>query len=80
MHALPSTGATAALKMEVAREIESLIDGAVLLHIPDELAWMLFLEGKDVETIGGRTPSLNISKLTIFFFKMDMITFFFGNS
>ncbi|KAF9071064.1 TPR-like protein [Rhodocollybia butyracea] len=52
MVALPSTEQTATTKMQIMKEIENLISGTVLLHIPDELAWTLFLEKKDVETIG----------------------------
>ncbi|KIK67005.1 hypothetical protein GYMLUDRAFT_37036 [Collybiopsis luxurians FD-317 M1] len=50
---LPSTGDSVITKMEVVKEMESMINGAVLLHIPDDLAWILYLERKDVETIAG---------------------------
>ncbi|KAF5389426.1 hypothetical protein D9757_004371 [Collybiopsis confluens] len=40
-----------ALKVGVATEIEGMVSGAVLLHIPDDLAWTLYLERKNVETI-----------------------------
>ncbi|KAJ3849717.1 superkiller protein 3 [Lentinula lateritia] len=48
MCSLPDSGNTIATKEEVMKEIEGLISGTVLLHIPDELAWMLFLERKNV--------------------------------
>ncbi|KAJ3841697.1 TPR-like protein [Lentinula raphanica] len=40
-------------KEKVIKEIDDLISGMVLLHIPDDLAWTLFLEQKDVENIDG---------------------------
>lgn len=33
-------------------EIQAMIDGIVLLNIPDELAWSLYIEGKNVDKIG----------------------------
>ena len=39
-------------KRKLALEIEKLVSGAVLLHVPDELAWSTFIDGKDSETIG----------------------------
>ncbi|KAJ3913647.1 superkiller protein 3 [Lentinula edodes] len=51
MCSLPNSANTIATKEEVMKEIEGLISGTVLLHIPDELAWTLFLERKDVAHI-----------------------------
>ncbi|KAJ4000018.1 TPR-like protein [Lentinula boryana] len=53
MISLPASGDMMTMKEEVIKEIEDLISGMVLLHIPDELAWMLFLDKKDVENIDG---------------------------
>ena len=39
-------------KTKVASELEDLVNGVVLLGIPDELAWTIFIEGKDCDTIG----------------------------
>lgn len=39
----------------MAAEVERLINGMVLLKIPDELAWSLFIEGKDAAKIGAVT-------------------------
>jgi hypothetical protein len=33
-------------------EVDKLVSGAVLLRVPDELAWTTFIDGKDSETIG----------------------------
>ncbi|KAK7466875.1 Superkiller protein 3 [Stygiomarasmius scandens] len=51
LHALPTTADAATMKNKIREEITDLISGAVLLKLPDELAWTLFIEGKDVETI-----------------------------
>jgi len=50
--ALPTTGNQAKLKKMLAAEVQELISGMVLLQIPDELAWLLFIDGRDCETIG----------------------------
>lgn len=62
LFALPtsvSAGPNASIKPELverkktlAKEVEELVEGMVLLKIPDELAWSLVIEGKDSETIG----------------------------
>jgi superkiller protein 3 len=49
LHALP---VSAAAKVETARDLEGMVNGAVILGIPDELAWTIFIEGKDCATIG----------------------------
>ncbi|KAF9267372.1 superkiller protein 3 SKI3 [Marasmius fiardii PR-910] len=51
LHSLSSTDTTDGSKMKTANEVADLIKGTVLLKIPDELAWLLFLDGKDAETI-----------------------------
>jgi len=50
--ALPTTGDQVKLKKTLAVEVQELVSGMVLLQIPDELAWLLFIDGKDCETIG----------------------------
>jgi superkiller protein 3 len=52
LHALPSSSEFASVKSKVATELENLVNGAVILRIPDEMAWVLFIDGKDCETIG----------------------------
>lgn len=39
-------------KKALAKEVEELVEGMVLLKVPDELAWNLVIEGRDVDTIG----------------------------
>ncbi len=39
-------------KARLAVEVEELINGIVLLKIPDEAAWMLSIESKDAARIG----------------------------
>ncbi|KAK7056865.1 Superkiller protein 3 [Paramarasmius palmivorus] len=38
-------------KTKIAKEVAELLQGVVILKIPDELAWTLVLDGKDVETL-----------------------------
>ena len=52
LHTLPCTGEYATVKWNVSRELDELVNGAVLLRVPDELAWVTFLEGQDCENIG----------------------------
>jgi uncharacterized protein YaiE (UPF0345 family) len=40
------------MKQQLAIEVKKLISGAVLLHVEDELAWSVFINGQDFETIG----------------------------
>lgn len=56
LHSLPTTGDFLPLKKQLAAEVDELIRGVVILEIPDELAWMIFLEGKDWEQPGQYHP------------------------
>ncbi|KAL5507335.1 SKI3 [Sanghuangporus vaninii] len=49
--ALPLSGAEGKIKTKLGIEVQEMIDGAVLLNIPDEFAWSLYIEGKDVDSI-----------------------------
>lgn len=40
------------MKAQIAAELEDLVNGAILLRIPDELAWTIFVEAKDADSIG----------------------------
>ncbi len=40
------------LKKVLASEVQSLIDGVVLLGIPDEQAWTLYLDGQNCDSTG----------------------------
>ncbi|KAH9858634.1 TPR-like protein [Lenzites betulinus] len=51
LYALPVSTKVGDTKAQVAAEVERLINGMVLLKIPDELAWTLFIEGKDAASI-----------------------------
>ena len=53
LYAIPVSRESAALKARIAGELDSLVDGIVLLGIPDQMAWSLFINSKDCETIGG---------------------------
>lgn len=49
LHALPLSDE----KISVAAEVESLVNGVVLLGIPDEFAWVYYIDGMDSETLEG---------------------------
>ncbi|KAI0063698.1 superkiller protein 3 SKI3 [Artomyces pyxidatus] len=53
LSALPTVGEKAEFKKKLAAEVQELVNGIVLLQIPDELAWTLFIDGKNSETIEG---------------------------
>jgi superkiller protein 3 len=40
------------VKAQIATEVDTLVNGAVVLNIPDELAWNIFIEAKDTDSIG----------------------------
>ncbi|KAK0207900.1 superkiller protein 3 [Desarmillaria ectypa] len=63
LYALPSTSEQ---KKKVSQEVEDLINGAVILQLPDELAWFLFLERKDVETTDDYEYPLLRQYMTLF--------------
>jgi superkiller protein 3 len=49
---LPSTPEFADQKAVLSQEVQDLVSGIVLLRIPNELAWTLYIESKDAKTIG----------------------------
>jgi len=64
LHALPITDEFIATKGQIREEVNELIRGAVLLRLPDEFAWTLYIEEQDCE---------NICKLS--FYRMVSITY-----
>ena len=50
-HALPLDGNGIAEKRRIGHEIDDIVNGIVLLNIADELAWLLFLDAQDNESI-----------------------------
>ncbi|KAF5386053.1 hypothetical protein D9615_002427 [Tricholomella constricta] len=53
LHAIPDTSECSLEKSKVLKDVDELVEGVVILQIPDELAWSIFLEGKDSETVAG---------------------------
>ncbi len=43
-----------------------MVNGAIILKLPDELAWMLFLDRKDIESVDGYDYSLLRLFMSIF--------------
>ncbi|RDB24954.1 Superkiller protein 3 [Hypsizygus marmoreus] len=58
LHVVPSTPEFALEKESVLREVDTLVNGVVLLRIPDELAWSICLEGKDFYNVADYDHSL----------------------
>jgi superkiller protein 3 len=40
------------LKKQLSEEVQDMISGIVLLNIPNELAWNLYIEGTNAASIG----------------------------
>ena len=51
-------------KARLAAEVEDLINGIVLLKLPDELAWTLLIESKDAERIGNVLARFGLAQVT----------------
>ncbi|KAL4253450.1 hypothetical protein ABKN59_002079 [Abortiporus biennis] len=51
LFATPSTPQSAEQKSKLVDELQDLVNGMVLLGIPDELAWSIFIETQNVEKI-----------------------------
>jgi superkiller protein 3 len=52
LQSVPAVGADSSSKQKLLSEVDDLSRGAVLLGLPDELAWMFFIESKDAYHIG----------------------------
>ncbi|VDB87360.1 unnamed protein product [Peniophora sp. CBMAI 1063] len=48
---LQALGTSDPLKATLAKDVQALVDGAVLLGIEDEVAWEIWIEGRDAATI-----------------------------
>lgn len=48
-YALPTTSPE---KVGLGKELDELVSGVVIIGVPDEPSWSIFLEGKDTDTIG----------------------------
>ncbi|KAF5351978.1 hypothetical protein D9756_007386 [Leucocoprinus leucothites] len=57
LHALPATEEFAALKADLRAAVNELVRGIVLLKLPNEFAWTLYIEEQDCENMG-RNPFL----------------------
>ncbi|KAH0589327.1 hypothetical protein H2248_005088 [Termitomyces sp. 'cryptogamus'] len=51
LYAIPDTKDFCQEKSKVLAQVDELIKGAIILRIPDELAWTMYLESADCETI-----------------------------
>ncbi|KAG6908388.1 hypothetical protein DXG01_004817 [Tephrocybe rancida] len=53
LHAIPDTTEFLQEKSRVLSEVDELVKGVIILQIPDELAWTIYLDSMDCETIAG---------------------------
>ncbi|KAG5653623.1 hypothetical protein H0H81_011849 [Sphagnurus paluster] len=53
LQTIPDTPESTADKLKVLAELDELVKGVVILGIPDEFAWVIYLESKDCETVAG---------------------------
>ncbi|KAJ3553260.1 hypothetical protein NM688_g3709 [Phlebia brevispora] len=85
LYALPSTKEYADQKKALAEEVQEMINGMVLIGVQNELAWRLFIDGRDAETIADYDykilaqfirlfPESNLSKLLSAYFAYHHIT------
>jgi len=58
MSAIPSSGEASKRKTQVSEELEEMVNGIILLGIPNEPVWKYYIEGQDVYSLGKRTPSV----------------------
>ena len=49
LHSIPPTKEHLPLKRRISSELDDLVDGIILLHKEDELAWSIFFESRDCE-------------------------------
>ncbi|TFK87083.1 TPR-like protein [Polyporus arcularius HHB13444] len=66
LFSIPADSKNKDKKARLAAEVEELINGIVLLKIPDELAWTLLIESKDAERIEDYDFDLLRSFITLF--------------
>ncbi|KAG6862290.1 hypothetical protein C0995_015987 [Termitomyces sp. Mi166 len=52
LYAIPDTSDLSQEKSKILAQVDELVKGAIILRIPDELAWTMYLESTDCETIG----------------------------
>lgn len=52
LFALPNTKEFSVQKQKISAEVQDLVGGIVLIQIPNELAWTLFIEAKNAVSVG----------------------------
>ena len=52
MSVIPSSGEVSERKTQVSEELEEMINGIILLGIPNESVWRYYIEGQDVYSLG----------------------------
>lgn len=52
MSVIPSSGEVSERKTQVSEELEEMVNGIILLGIPNESVWKYYIEGQDVYSLG----------------------------
>lgn len=58
MSAIPSSGDSSKRKGQVSEELEEMVNGIILLNIPNEPVWRYYIEGQDIYSLGKHIPSV----------------------
>ena len=59
MSTIPSSGEVSKRKGQVSEELEEMVNGIILLGIPNEPAWRYYIEGQDVYSLGKDLSSVD---------------------
>ena len=57
MSVIPSSGDSSKRKCQVSQELEEMVDGIVLLVIPNEPVWRYYIEGQDIYSLSKHIPT-----------------------
>jgi hypothetical protein len=57
MSSIPSSGELSKRKGQVSEELEEMVNGIILLGIPNEPVWRYYIEGQDIYSLGKRVSS-----------------------
>ncbi|KAG6820878.1 hypothetical protein H0H93_010222 [Arthromyces matolae] len=66
LYAIPNTPEFAGEKSKMLEQVDGLIQGAIILKIPDEQAWTMHLESMDCENVSGYDRELVKSYIMMF--------------
>lgn len=56
--ATPGVNSSSELKQSLRKQVDELVQGMVLIEVPEILAWTLFIDGFDCENLGKQYVSI----------------------